>query len=90
MTQTLRPVRNTVFAKPLADPTQTDSGLQIVQHAKLPRATIVAIGPEVSDLQLVEGDVIVYKAWQELFLNITDRFHVIDFNDIYGVVRDVE
>ncbi len=89
----LKPLGDRVLVKPVERPTETESGLQLVEHRKPEQVgTVVAVGAECHRC-VAPGDVVVFSwmAGQELQLDEADggRYFTLRHDDLLAVIEDV-
>ena len=66
----LKPRTNRVLIRPLAPPTQTASGLHVVEHKKPEQiGTVIACGSETRELEVGETVLFSWQSGQEIILD---------------------
>jgi chaperonin GroES len=83
----VKPLGDRVLIKPDPRPTQTASGLQVVEHwAPEVTGTVMSLGPDASEVK--EGDYVVFswKSGQELWLDEV-RYFTMREGDILAVMN---
>lgn len=85
----LKPLRDRVLIKPELQPTMTESGLHLAEHAKPEQlGTVVAIGPQVKEV--IPGELVTFswQVGQELLVdNGQTRYFMMREGDILAVVE---
>ena len=86
----VRALGDRVLIKPIANPTQTESGLFLSEHRKPEcQGVVVTVGPKVSTVKRTDHVVFSWALGQEFMLD-DNRFRLMREQDVSAVIEDAQ